>query len=88
MIQINPLLSIKEILKILEICGISTNQTWLCNKFSSWCWSFKKPSFKQINKYNPKNIDYYGRYMAWISKLPWIKLKFLDESSFVSKGNL
>ena len=25
MIQINPLLSIKEILKILEICGISTN---------------------------------------------------------------
>jgi len=87
LIQINPLLTLKEILKTLKLGGISTNRTWLIRKFSSWCWSFKKPNYKQINKYTSTNIEYYGRFIVWISDIPWIHLKFLDESSFASHGN-
>ncbi len=87
-IQVNPLLSLKEILKTLNVCGFSTNRTWLSNKFAAWRWSFRKPSFKQTHKYRPQNIEYYARYMAWVSTIPWVKLKFLDESSFSSRGEI
>ena len=86
LIQINSLLTLKKILKTLKLGGISTNKTWLIRKFSSW-WSFKKPNYKQINKYTSTNIEYYGRFIVWISDIPWIHLKFLDESSFASCDN-
>lgn len=54
--------------------------------FKSWRWSFKKPDRYQYLKYRRENIERYVAYLAGIDDIPWIRLKFLDESKFISKG--
>ena len=84
-VQCNPLFRLNEILQTLEFCGIETNKTWLSRQFKAWHWTFKKPSYKQKFKYTKDNILHYTRYMHWASGIPWIHLKFVDESSFSSR---
>ena len=54
--------------------------------FKKWRWSFKKPSYEQLNKYTQENILYYATYQHCIKEIPWYRLKFADESHFNSKG--
>jgi hypothetical protein len=56
--------------------------------FKQWKWSWKKPSFKQLQKYTPDNLEKYAAYVKWIPLQDLSKLKFMDEVHFVAKGML
>jgi len=53
--------------------------------FLSWRWSWKRPDYRQLKKYTNVNISYYFTYVMSILSLPRDKLKYADESHFVSK---
>jgi len=59
----------------------STTQVYL----SKMGWSWKVPTTFQISKYTVANMSRYVHYLQWVSRVPWSKLKFLDESHIVSK---
>lgn len=56
--------------------------TFIRNIFKSWNWSWKKPDFKQPQKYTTENINYYFTYLDAIQTIPIEKLHFLDECHF------
>jgi len=60
--------------------GLST----ISRVFASWRWSFKKPNRKQFNKYKSQNMTYYIAVKHYLQNIPWVKLKFIDESHFKS----
>ena len=66
----NPLLQLGELVTIMKQLGISINRMWISRQLKKWCWTFKKPNYKQIWKYTNKNINYYLRYMVWIANKP------------------
>jgi len=47
---------------------------------------WKTPEIKQVNKYTPKNMDYYSKFLFWISNVEPERVVFLDESHFSPKG--
>lgn len=48
--------------------------------------SWKKPDFKQLQKYTQDNLEKYDAYVKWIAQQDLSKLKFMDEVHFVSKS--
>lgn len=52
----------------------------------SWRWTWKVPSRVQILKFTDENITTYAAFAASVQHLDWSKLKFLDESHVVSRG--
>jgi len=52
----------------------------------SWKWSWKVPSYVQINKFTQENMDYYFHYVNWVVRQNPSKLKFIDESHILPKG--
>jgi len=64
--------------------GFDVSLAEICKIFKSWRWSFKKPHRKQFNKYKLENLTYYGEFLFSVQFIPWEKLKFCDESHFVS----
>ena len=68
------------------------NGGYFCSKeyirkiFHSWRWSWKKPSYEQLDKYTPENIQYYFGFLEWVSQQEPGRLKFLDEVHFKNKG--
>jgi transposase len=48
-------------------------------------WNWRVPTRFQINKYSFNNLYYYTQYIESITKLPFEKIKFVDESHVVSK---
>jgi len=63
---------------------ISTTTVKRLLKF--WNWSWKVPSFVQINKYTVENMNYYGYFLLFLKGVAPQRLKFIDESHFVSKN--
>lgn len=53
--------------------------------FKTWRWSWKKPSYQQLNKYTPSNIAYYNIFLTAILGSDPFHTKFCDESHFISK---
>ena len=84
----NPTSHIQSICQELhEYTGLNVSATYVKNVFKKWRWSWKKPQFKQINKYSIKNISYYADFLSWLYSVPNIRqVKFLDEVHFMSKG--
>jgi hypothetical protein len=68
-------------------CGVVVSRSWLSRMFRRWRWSFKKISHKHIRKFTPQNIQYYGLYLINIRTIPMHNIKYIDESSFDSRGN-
>ncbi len=54
--------------------------------FRRWKWSFKKPHRYQYLKYTRENINYYITYIHAVAGIPWVRMKFLDEGHFASRG--
>jgi hypothetical protein len=73
--------------KLLEL-GYDCNRDYIRAIFKEWKWSWKRPSFKQLQKYTPENMGKYAAYVAWIAMQDLTKMKFMDEVHFVSKGML
>jgi len=51
----------------------------------SWGWTQKKKQRKQINKFKIPNLTYYSVFLHEVKKIPFSKLKFIDESRFNSR---
>jgi len=71
---------------ILVSVGLDVPLDWIWRCFKRWGWSFKKPFYKQINKFTAANCMYTGHYLLTIAAINPIHLKYLDESHFDSKG--
>ena len=82
----DPLQKIIEYVEKLEVAGFSCSREFVRQVFVSWRWSWKRPSYKQIEKYTSRNIIYYIQFLSWINQQDPIKLKYMDEVHFVSKG--
>jgi len=65
--------------------GYDCEREFIRRIFKAWRWSWKKPAYKQIQKYTPENIERYNAYGAWILEQDLKKIKFMDEVHFVSK---
>jgi len=84
--QYNPTTRLPEYRKeVWEKLRIDVSVPTLSRIFLSWRWSWKRPDYRQLNKYTTENISYYFTYVMNIISLPCDKLKFADESHFVSK---
>jgi len=51
-----------------------------------WGWTWKVPTFVQINKYSQDNMIYYAAYVEFLKRVDHRRLKFVDESHFVPKN--
>jgi len=71
--------------KALHKGGFDCHREFVRQIFKSWKWSWKKPSYKQLQKYTPENIRRYYAYADWIVEQDLSKLKFMDEVHFVTK---
>jgi len=54
--------------------------------YSQWRWTCKKPERKHLLKYTAANMTYYSTYIREVFFVPWDKIHFLDEASFVSRN--
>jgi hypothetical protein len=61
------------------------NNADIKRKFKQWHWSLKKPSHQQLQKYSIVNIGRYLQHVTGILQFPVERLKYLDESHFVSR---
>ncbi len=71
---------------LLDRLGVRVSRAWLSRMFRRWRWSFKKLNHKHVDKYTPRNIAYYGQYLAYIRTVPMNRIKYMDEASFSSRG--
>ena len=62
------------------------NQSYVSRVLQQWGYSRKKTDKRQINKFSVANCFYYVQYLLEIKCIPWGSLKFMDESSFSSRG--
>jgi len=82
----NPLMAAHEYVVALAAVGVVVNASWVNRVFKRWGLSWKKPIYKQINKFTMDNILYYAEYVYAVGMLPWVSLKFCDESHFESRS--
>jgi len=52
----------------------------------SWNWTWKVPTYVQLNKYTESNLTYYGYYLLFLKRIDSSRLKFVDESHFVPRA--
>jgi len=73
-----------EIITEMANSGWKINKSYLSRLLKRWGWSRKIKLRKQVNKFKVQNLAYYITFLVEVKKIPWSKLKFLDESSFCS----
>jgi len=73
-------------IKFLREHGFKVSTHYIRSVYISWRWTFKKPEKKHIQKYTQENLKYYKIYIEEITYIPWHKVHFLDEASFVSRN--
>jgi len=84
----NPSQALNHYVDNLKNLGYFVNTMFISRIFKSWRWSFKKPNRSHLLKYTSQNIKNYVNFSVWILNIPWLKLKFVDEVSFVSRSLL
>lgn len=66
--QRKPTTKLKEYCrKVQQFLNLKVSVTTIRRIFRSWRWTFKKPDYKQIQKYSNENISYYFR-SWWFNK--------------------
>jgi hypothetical protein len=83
-----PLSSLNQFRKALVDANSrwQVSKNWLSKLFTTGNWSFKKPSRTQYLKYSVENVRHYISFINWVDTVSWARLKFLDESHFVSRS--
>lgn len=66
---------------------VRASRFWVWNLMHKWGWSFKDMKYVANHKFTAENLSYYGQYVVAVQRLPWIRLHFLDEAHFASKGS-
>ncbi len=71
-----------------ELCalGLDVDRSFISRIFQNWLWSWKKPTHLQVQKFTLENIAYYFVWILTIFDMPWLHLKFLDESHFSTRS--
>jgi hypothetical protein len=69
----------------LHEAGALVSKAHVARIFRNWRWSWKRPCVQHIRKYTPANIRAYTHWVAVVPQLPMRRLKFVDESHFVSR---
>jgi len=67
----------------LQEHGYNVSAGYVRKIYSSW--TTKKPERKHLLKYTTENLDYYGSFLYQVYFVPWNRLRYLDEASFVSR---
>jgi hypothetical protein len=65
--------------------GFSVQPQFVRKTLHRWRYTFKKPVVRQIEKYTTTNIRRYANFVYGVQKVPFEKLKFLDEAHFCAK---
>lgn len=66
-------------------CGFCCSLEYIRRIFAGWRWSWKKPSFQQLNKYTQENIEFYVSFLYNIRQKDQRSLKFMDEVHFMAR---
>lgn len=82
----DPTRKLNEFVRELHEAGYNCSRETVRCIFHEWRWSWKRPSFKQLNKYTEANIERYQNYIDWILEQNLLHVKFVDEVHFVNKG--
>jgi len=69
----------------LRNSGYQCSKEFVRKIFVSWKWSWKVPSFQQLLKYTPRNLQRYGDWVEFITTADLSRVKFCDEAHFVSR---
>jgi uncharacterized protein YuzB (UPF0349 family) len=82
-----PTSTLKDISEELSACFLRTVSISVVRKIlSEMNWSWKVPTRFQVWKYSQENLEKYLMYIEWVQSLPdYSKIKYLDESHFVSR---
>jgi len=75
----------QEVANEMHHHGFAINSMYVAHTLCSWGFARKRKNRKQINKFKIANLQYYPVYLVEVKKVPWSRLKFLDESSFNSR---
>jgi len=81
-IKADPLRTVCQFGCVLRDNGWDVSDSWVQRCFARWGFSLRKPNYKNINKFKATNIIYYCSFTMEVVTLPWLSLKYLDESSF------
>lgn len=84
----DPTKKLRDYQNSLEVYGYFVSKEFIRKIFVEWKWSWRVPSYKQIQKYTEKNLKRYSDYITWISSRNLLNLKFLDEVHFVAKSKV
>ncbi|KAG2370676.1 hypothetical protein C9374_014692 [Naegleria lovaniensis] len=88
--MVKPLSTLDEYVNELQKHGYDYSTTWVSRVLKQLGNSFKNACYKSRLKYTPENITKYIHYVCGMAelleKVPVYRLKFLDESSFVSRN--
>jgi transposase len=67
---------------LLSGARATLSKGWLHRLFKNFGWSCRTQTVVNWNKYTAENIAYYDTYMRLVQYIPWLHLKFLDETHF------
>jgi len=84
-VQEDPTRKISQFVEELRNSGYQCSNEFVRKIFVSWKWSWKVPSFQQLLKYTPRNIERYGDWVEFIVTADLSRIKFCDEAHFVSR---
>jgi hypothetical protein len=87
-VRIDPTQSISSYVRGLHRRGFLCSREYVRRIFHQWRWSFKKPTYRQLQKYTVRNQEYYFGFLIWLAskRAEWQHFKFMDEVHFVSSG--
>jgi len=85
LVQEDPTRKLSQFVEELNNSGYQCSKEFVRKIFVSWRWSWKIPSYQQLLKYTPRNVERYGDWVEFIVTADLSRVKFCDEAHFVSK---
>lgn len=68
--------------------GHGVNAMWVWRTLRQLNITLKLVEYHNTNKYSLHNTIRYHRWLCRVHTIPWVNLKFADESHFTSRGNI
>lgn len=67
LVKNNPTQKIAEYVQEIRMRGYDCKREFIRCIFRSWKWSWKRPSFQQLNKYTNSNLARWRAYADWVA---------------------
>ena len=82
-VESNWVTTVGKIASALRSLGVTRG--WLKARFRLWGWTWAQATARSWHKFTIENMTHYAGYLAWSQTIPWMRLKFADEASYVSR---